>query len=101
MTAVDYLIKNPSKKQILSGDALSWSQTPSWTQEEPLLKCLLTMIRRVRNNLFHGGKFPGAPVKDPTRDQLLLEYSICILVECLCLDAAPAHKVRKYFRSET
>lgn len=99
-SAVDYLTTNPPKKQINSDGGLSWSKTSPWDGKEPILKWLLTAVRRIRNNLFHGGKFRGGPVEDPTRDQRLLECSLCILEECLLLDAAPALKVKGYFESK-
>jgi len=41
------------------------------------------MVRRVRNNLFHGGKFlPGGD-----RDQVLVQYALAVLRACLPLNA--------------
>jgi len=95
--AVEYIVHNPPKKQIRSSDGkLSWLDMP-WDEKEPLLIWLLTAIRRIRNNLFHGGKFPKQPVQDPTRDQKLLEFGLCILETCLSLEVETAKKVHRYF----
>ncbi|HLH07822.1 MAG TPA: hypothetical protein VKW78_11340 [Terriglobales bacterium] len=51
------------------------------------------MIRCVRNNLFHGGKFPSIPISDPSRDRDLLLSSMVILNAALDLDST----VRKAF----
>ncbi|WP_341532283.1 hypothetical protein WKK05_41250 (plasmid) [Nostoc sp. UHCC 0302] len=95
--AVEYFIKYPPQKQVSLDGCLSWKDMP-WDQREPIIKWLLIAVRRVRNNLFHGGKFPMQPIKDPSRDQQLIEYSICILEECLSLETSAAKKVRKYFK---
>lgn len=95
--AVSYLITYPPKRQISLNGELSWKNMSSWNEQESILKWLLLAVRRVRNNLFHGGKFPMQPVSDPTRDQRLLESSLHILEECLCLDAESARKVQSYF----
>jgi hypothetical protein len=57
------------------------------------------MLRRVRNNLVHGRKFPETvgPVTDPARDAVLLERSLVILNSLLNLDA----HVRNYFIEPT
>ncbi|HJX12988.1 MAG TPA: hypothetical protein VJ377_05605, partial [Dehalococcoidales bacterium] len=46
---------------------------------------LIYIIKQVRNNLFHGGKFPDpiGPVGDPTRDPSLIKHSITVLKHLL------------------
>ena len=46
---------------------------------------LLNYVRRVRNNLFHGGKFTSLSVSDLGRNASLIEDSLVILKECLRL----------------
>jgi len=43
------------------------------------------MVRRVRNNLFHGGKFLPVPPGDPDRDKLLVQHSLTVLRTCMSL----------------
>ncbi len=84
--AVEYFRQNPPRKQIVVGGGLNWSAPQSYAANEPLLKWLLLMIRCVRNNLFHGGKFPMIPISDPSRDRDLLVNAIIILRAALALD---------------
>jgi hypothetical protein len=55
--AVTYLTQNPPKKQIVDDDGLAWEQ--SELADHPEGQRLLIFLRRIRNNLFHGGKFNG------------------------------------------
>jgi hypothetical protein len=55
-------------------------------EDKPLLCWLTDMVCTVRNNLFHGGKFPFARIKDPARDPDLLKHSLTILEACLELN---------------
>lgn len=84
--AVSYFATNPPLKQIVNHGTLSWSEPQEYDHFEPLLKWLLVMVRRVRNNLFHGGKFPLMEMAEPSRDRQLLSHSIAILEAVLSLD---------------
>ena len=46
---------------------------------------VLMMVRWVRNNLFHGGKFLPVPAGDDARDKLLVQYSLIVLRACIPL----------------
>ena len=83
--ACDYFTAQPPRKQILDGHFLSWSE-PQFRTNEPLFTWLLLMVRSVRNNLFHGGKFPIAPIQEPARDPDLLRHALTIIEACLPLD---------------
>lgn len=72
--AVSYLANNPPKHQILSQGCLEWVNTPKSAGENDS-QYLLRLIKTVRNNLFHGGKYPY----DPIRDTILLDNSLVIL----------------------
>jgi hypothetical protein len=79
-TAVDYLINQPPKKQVLVNGNLQWRDAPPDPNVLPAEQ-VLVMVRRVRNNLFHGGKFlPGGD-----RDQLLVHHALVVLRACLPL----------------
>ena len=81
--AVDYLLHYPPKKQILNNGKIEWRDVPP-NANDPRTQQVLAMVRRVRNNLFHGGKF--GPRGDD-RDQLLVHHSLTVLRECLPLDS--------------
>jgi hypothetical protein len=83
--ACDYFEQHPSLKQIVTNGQLAWSSAES-RGNQPQLAWLLKMVRRVRNNLFHGGKYPMQPVPDPARNADLLYHSLVLLTACLQLD---------------
>jgi hypothetical protein len=84
--AIDYFKRFPPRKQKQIDGQLTWSDPSLYDNRKPLLVWLLTAVRGVRNNLFHGGKFPGFPISDPSRDRDLLSHAIVILDVCLGLD---------------
>ncbi|HEY8203312.1 MAG TPA: hypothetical protein VIF81_01170 [Pyrinomonadaceae bacterium] len=79
--AVQYYQKAPPKKQIIDFDSLTWKDVVPETHYE--LEKLLLLIRRVRNNLFHGEKIGVLLEGDSSRDALLLQYGLTILYACL------------------
>ena len=84
--AIDYLEANPPRKQIQVDGRMSWSEPRRSEENEKQLTWLLLAIRTVRNNLFHGGKFPLIPMPDPSRDRDILMNSLAILNAVLGLD---------------
>jgi hypothetical protein len=61
---------------------------PGWKADGPPLRrrgieFILEMVRRVRNNLFHGGKYRLDPHETKERTELLLRNALLILAECL------------------
>lgn len=86
--AVEYFLNEPPRKQLRKDSVMIWSDPQHHDRKEPLLKWLLRMIRCVRNNLFHGGKFPLISVSDPSRDRELLLNAMTILTAALSLDSA-------------
>jgi hypothetical protein len=86
--AVDYFLANPPRKQLNKHGAIAWSDPQGYDGKEPVLIWRLHALRHVRNNLFHGGKFPSIPIAEPSRDRELLVNSMVILNACLPLDSA-------------
>lgn len=80
--AVNYLKNHPPKKQILENGKLIFIDQKIDTKQKQTQQ-ILFMVRTVRNNLFHGGKY-HKNIKD--RDELLIKYSLKILSECVKLD---------------
>jgi hypothetical protein len=72
VAAVDFFQKSPPRKQHQPGEQLNWWGPLMYNAKEPLLVWLLRDVRAVRNNLFHGGRFPGFPKSDPVATELLL-----------------------------
>jgi hypothetical protein len=80
------LMTRPPKKQVVVGGALSWEECARDTGDTDEAY-LLRLMRVVRNNLFHGGKFPypDGPVQDIARDRELLTAGLDILRACRTL----------------
>lgn len=93
--AVRYLDSHPPKKQILDNGVLSWRD--SVRNNDPQLIWLVRLIRTVRNNMFHGGKFPHFPVQDPSRNERLLHSSLVVQYECIELADAHCPDVQQFF----
>ncbi len=91
--AVAYIGAHPPKKQIVKDGLLGWDEGLPQTDLEA--DRILIYVRRVRNNLFHGGKFNGRWFA-PERSAILLRHSMTILRGCI--DASPA--VREAFEQE-
>jgi len=70
--AVEYIEHHPPLKQVLASHRLDFKPVVEDTGVR--LNNLLLAVRRARNNLFHGGKFPDptGPIKDPGHDKDLL-----------------------------
>ncbi|MDP3441479.1 MAG: hypothetical protein Q8T08_01345 [Ignavibacteria bacterium] len=86
-TSVKFLHQSPPRKQIkLENNQLGWSQ-PRNLENQPQLHELLLSVRTIRNNLFHGAKFQEIFQENQSidRNQLLLQYSLVVLNECLRL----------------
>ncbi|MFN8491000.1 MAG: hypothetical protein U0350_25625 [Caldilineaceae bacterium] len=78
--ALDYLLNNPPKKQIIRSGLLEWEAKPPSANSKARLVFLY--IRRVRNNLFHGGKF-NEHWFEPERSEQLIQHSLAVLEESL------------------
>lgn len=91
--AVAYYEKEPPRKQLQQNGRLHWSDPLRPGDGETSLEFLCRAIGTVRNNLFHGGKFPQFPVQDVSRDEALLKHAKELLFELLELNA----EVRRQF----
>ena len=84
--AVTYLCGAPPKHQILRGRSLVWDDTLKAATESDL-HYLLRLVKAIRNNLFHGGKYPF----DRKRDRKLLHCGLTILEAWLELEPNVKH----------
>lgn len=78
--AIEFFLNAPPKKQVIVGGVIQWEV--SVPQTDSCADKLLVYVRRVRNNLFHGGKFNGHWF-DPERSEPLLRHSLTILLSCV------------------
>lgn len=83
--SVEYLINEPPRMQIVdSGKKLGWKDRPE-TSGSKARKCSI-YIRRVRNNLFHGGKFDDAWIP-PDRNEKTITHALKVMDAFLSLNA--------------
>jgi len=84
--AWNYLDKEPPQMQIVNNGKLDFKIDERLNDKSSLYKAALA-IKTVRNNLFHGGKFPRSGiVDDPARKTELLKKCVILLEEMLDLD---------------
>jgi hypothetical protein len=80
-TAINFYLEHPPKKQISGDDGvLAWTDTLPMHKSKAEL--ILLLVCRVRNNLFHGGKFNGHWF-EPQRSEKLLQNALVILNACV------------------
>lgn len=72
----EYLQQHPPMKQVLTRGGLGWARLNT---EPTKIEALLFDVRTVRNNLFHGGKFHGQPVDEPSRNEQLIKSCLAVL----------------------
>jgi hypothetical protein len=89
--ARSYLLTSPPQTQkVNAGASMGWKWMPNDPQRtESNERYLLRLVRDVRNNLFHGGKYPTGPVDgEALRNSKLLKACLTILDRCQSLDAS-------------
>lgn len=74
--AISFILSYPPKKQKIVGGVLTWETCPISSNSRAYK--LLMYVCRVRNNLFHGGKFSGQWF-EPERSEPLLRNCLTIL----------------------
>ncbi len=83
LNVCQYLQQHPPKKQVLQNGQLRWVERQG-TSGSAIGDVLLS-VRTVRNNVFHGGKFPDGPVAEPLRDEQLIRDCLAVLEALLKL----------------
>jgi len=83
----------PPMRAVLNENRIYWDSDlpPSNSDTEKLIK----LIKRVRNNLFHGNKYDNEAHEPPERTEILLKYSLILLKEFISVEP----DVKKYFDS--
>lgn len=75
--SVDYILSDPPRKQINNDGVLAWRES-RLDDNAPTTQKLVEYIKRVRNNLLHGGKYNGIYTNE-SRNYKLINYSIFLL----------------------
>ena len=83
--AVKFLLTEPPRKQVLNGTRVCFvDQTIDPNQR--ITQQLVRIVRTVRNNLYHGGKYlPDGEIEEG-RNKRLVEASLSVLLACVSLD---------------
>lgn len=82
-TACTYYLALPPYKQVVTHGNLDWNR--AMPEHGSDISKLLVLVRRVRNNLFHGGKYNPQEESETERNTLLLQFGLIILNEALRL----------------
>lgn len=88
--AVHFLITEPPRKQVLRDGRVEWKQSPP-DNNLPKAQQVLLMIRRIRNNLFHGAKVWSPEYANRERDIELVMASLVVLKQCVLLNQDVHH----------
>jgi hypothetical protein len=84
VAAISYILGRPPKNQVYFEEVLQWRDVEPQAENENDL--IFLYVRRIGNNLFHGGKFNGR-FFDPERSMEFLEHSITILITAIFISA--------------
>jgi hypothetical protein len=85
VAAREYLVTNPPKRLCLENNELCWQPNPRRLDEIDS-EYLFRIIRDIRNNLFHGGKYHDGPAEELARDHCLIDSAITVLLTCRDVD---------------
>lgn len=83
--ARDYLLDHPPRKQTFKNEQITFVDQIINTSQTKTQQLLL-MVRTIRNNLFHGGKYSPKGEHEAGRDCLLVQHSLTVLLACSRLD---------------
>ena len=107
--AVDYLIKQPPRNLVKNAEG--FKPNLCWKISDPsqgsLIRNVLILAGRVRNNLFHGekpsvvvgGSYETAKNHDADRDEKLIRHSLVIIETCINIDPDVYNIVTDYVRT--
>ncbi len=83
--AVHFLLTEPPRKQVLRNGKVAWNDSPP-DKNLPKAQQVLLMVRRIRNNLFHGAKVWSPEYNNRERDIKLVKASLAVLKQCVLLN---------------
>jgi len=73
------------RKQVLRNGKVDWKDSPP-DKNLPKAQQVLLMVRRIRNNLFHGAKVWSPEYGNRERDTKLVEAGLVVLKQCVLLN---------------
>ena len=78
-------------RQIVRDGKLGWE--PIEQNEESDDAFIIRLMKTVRNNLFHGGKYPDGHIKEIARNRKILRAALTILDACYKVHAGVRHQI--------
>lgn len=75
---VHFLLTESPRKQVLINGRIQWKKSPP-NANQPKAQRALLMVRRIRNNLFHGAKVWSPEYGNRERDVKLLKAALAVL----------------------
>ncbi len=85
VAAREFLLANPPRKQVLNNGKVDFKDQVIDEAQRPTQQVLL-MVRTIRNNLFHGGKYLPNGEQEPGRNKVLVTHAMRVLLACSALD---------------
>jgi hypothetical protein len=85
VAARTFLLASPPKQQVLNNGAVEWRDNPRRPNETDAMY-LFRVVKDVRNNLFHGGKFVTGFAPELARDRALVDHATRVLESAASID---------------
>lgn len=85
--ARDYLLGHPPRKQVLKDQKVVFVDQVIDPNQAKTQQVLL-MVRTVRNNLFHGGKYSPDGEREAGRNNVLVRHALVVVLACSKLNVA-------------
>ena len=91
-SAVESLQQLAPRRQKVRDGRLVWELVrPSQGQSDEAF--VLRLLRTVRNNLFHGGKYPDGPIDEIARDTAIIRAACTVLEGCYEVHAGVRRRI--------
>ncbi|EOX1293088.1 hypothetical protein ACPDLL_003737 [Vibrio cholerae] len=84
LAATNFILTSPPRKQVLENDSLKFVPQQIDPNQRSTQQLIL-MVRTVRNNLFHGGKYCPNGEREEGRNEYLVKSSLIVLQACIPL----------------
>ena len=80
--SVEMLKQLSPKRQVNREGKLGWDPVEEQTAGESDEEYIIRLLQVVRNNLFHGGKYPDGLIEEIARDREILRAALTVLNGC-------------------
>jgi hypothetical protein len=80
--AVNAIKKYSPQRQVVRDGRLAWDSVEI-RRGESEEQFVLRLVKTVRNNIFHGGKYSDGPISEVARNRAILKAALLILKGCI------------------